>query len=152
MCGTDRAARRPPPRLPFRSPASGVGLILSGGHHRATKRSMIVRYQTYMGLMFAIAWFFFGGLVTVATLDRFHPFLFLGGYSEPPAIWSLGTLLGLTVMPILLIFGGIPAAVQMMRGRPWKMAAAIALAMCATTWTFVVIVVFWGPSLWGWTW
>lgn len=69
----------------------------------------------------------------------------MGGVFEPPAIWSIARDLGLVVQPFLLIFGGAPAAIQIISGRPWEMAAVVAFAICVTTWLTLMVVVIWGP-------
>jgi len=76
----------------------------------------------------------------------------IGGVFAPPAIWSLARDLGVTVLPILLIFGGAPAAVQIARGRPWRKLAIIAFALCGITWLVLNVVVLWGFNIWGWSW
>jgi hypothetical protein len=103
------------------------------------------------GLAFFLFWFLFGGAVAAWTADLFI-MASMGGVFEPPAIWSFARDIGLTVLPILLVFGGAPAAIQIMRRRPWRMAAVVAFAICATTWLVLMVVVVWGPPLWGWSW
>jgi hypothetical protein len=103
------------------------------------------------GLLFLLLWFIIGGAVSSVTVSLFL-FWSIGGVFEPPAIWSLCRDLGLTVMPIVLTFGGVPAAVQIMRGRPWERAASISFAICVITWIVLWFVVDLGPSIWGWTW
>lgn len=103
------------------------------------------------GLLFFLAWFVCGGLAAANTV----PWLLLytiGGVSTPPAIWSLCLFLGVIVLPILLPLGGVPAAIRIARGRPWEKVALLAFAVCATAWLLLAGTVFWGPSVFGWTW
>lgn len=103
------------------------------------------------GLVFFALWFLVGGAVSAWTTDLFI-IASIGGVFEPPAIWSLFRDLGLVALPFLLIFGGAPVAIQIMRGQPWQKIAVIAFAICATTWLVHMVVVIWGPPTWGWSW
>lgn len=103
------------------------------------------------GLAFFALWFLVGGAVSAWTTDLFI-MASMGGVFEPPAIWSHARDLGLVALPFLLVFGGAPAAIQIMRGRPWHMAAVIAFATCAAIWLVLMVVVIWGPPIWGWSW
>ncbi|KPK12687.1 MAG: hypothetical protein AMJ68_01195 [Acidithiobacillales bacterium SG8_45] len=76
----------------------------------------------------------------------------MGGIYDPPAIWSFFRDVGLTVMPIMLVFGGLPAAIQIAKGRAWKTIALLSFASCAITYVIIQVVVVWGPSIWGWWW
>lgn len=109
------------------------------------------RSETRNGLGFFFLWAVVGSAVTIGTLGIFFPYL-IGGYGEPPRIFWICLNLGFTAMPILLIFGGLPAAIQMIRGRPWQTAALASFALCITTWAALTFVVVFGPSIWGWTW
>lgn len=103
------------------------------------------------GLAFFALWFVAGGIVTVWTTDLFL-MVSMGGVFKPPAIWSLARDIGLVALPFLLVFGGAPAAIQILRGRSWHTAAVVALSTCATTWLVLMVVVIWGPRTWGWSW
>ena len=103
------------------------------------------------GLVFFFFWFLVGGVITAWTTDLFI-MASMGGISKPPAIWSIARDLGLMALPLLLIFGGAPSAIQIMRGRSWRMVAVVTFAICATTWLALMVVVIWGPPIWGWSW
>ena len=102
-------------------------------------------------LVFLAVWLFVGGAISAWTVDLFL-MASMGGVFEPPALWSLARDFGVVVLPLLLILGGVPATIQIMRGRPWKRTAVITFATCATTWLALMVVVIWGPPIWGWAW
>lgn len=112
---------------------------------------MAQRPEALRGLGFLLAWMVVGGVATSLTLRHFSPYL-IGGFSEPPLIFWICLNLGFFVLPILLIFGGIPAAILIMRNRRWKPAAIISFVVAVTTWAVLTFVVVFGPSVWGWTW
>ena len=68
------------------------------------------------GLVFFFLWFLVGVGITDWTTDLFI-MASMGGVFQPPAIWSFARDLGLMALPILLVFGGAPAAIQIMRSR-----------------------------------
>jgi hypothetical protein len=85
------------------------------------------------GFILIILWFFVGAIISLFPLML----AFLGGMAgvfDPPAIWSLTQILTMYVLPFLYMLGGIPAAIQMMRGRPWRGAFWISFKICAFTW------------------
>ena len=102
------------------------------------------------GLVFFALWFLVGGGVIAWTMELFI-MASMGGVFEPPAIWTFARDFGFVALPFLP-FGGAPAAIKIMRGRPWKIAAVVAFAICATIWVALMLVVIWGPPVWGWSW
>ena len=88
------------------------------------------------GLGIFFLWFVLGGAVTFFSSFFFFP---IGGISTPPAIWYLAQSLAMKVMPFILMLGGIPAAIQKMRGRPWRNAAAFSFGICAITWGIIML-------------
>jgi hypothetical protein len=109
------------------------------------------RREIFKGLGFLFGWGAVGWAVTSLTLQHFFPYL-LTGFSAPPEIFWVCLHLGIYVMPFLLILGGVPGAIQLMRRRPWKAAAIVSFTICATTWAVLTFIVVFGPSVWGWTW
>ena len=103
------------------------------------------------GFRFFLKWFLVGALVAALTYVVLA-IAAIGGVSTPPDIWVLCISLGMVVLPFLLMLGGVPAAIQIARGREWKRAAKIAFVMCAASWLVIVGVVFLGPFIFGWKW
>ncbi len=101
------------------------------------------------GLAFLVAWALVGYVIPRGT---FYQFLFAssGGNSESPGAWALARNLGVSLFPVLLIFGGAPAAVQIARGRPWRMVAAVALGLCWAAWLLAKAIAVWAPNPFGW--
>ena len=84
------------------------------------------------GLILFILWFFVGVIISVFPLML----AFLGGMGgvyDPPAIWSLAQFLAMYVLPLLYVLGGLPAAIQIMRDRPWRDAFWISFGICVFT-------------------
>lgn len=96
---------------------------------------------TAKAILLGLAWFVVGGAVGGATAILFA-IGSLGGVSTPPAYWWVFVKLGIFLLPPLLALGGIPAAIQLARDKPWMPAAAVA---------FVVDVVAWLVIMVGWT-
>lgn len=103
------------------------------------------------GFRFFLGWFIAGGSVALVTFVMFV-IAGIGGVSAPPDIWMLFRMLGLFVLPPVLTLGGVPAAIQITHGKAWKKSALIALAVCAISWLILVGVVFFGPTVFGWSW
>ena len=103
------------------------------------------------GVRFFFAWFLAGGVVALVTWVMMA-MAGMGGVWTPPDAWLFFHRLGLTVLPLLLIFGGVPTAERISRGLAWRKTAAISVAVCVTAWVVIVGVVFFGPSLFGWSW
>lgn len=102
------------------------------------------------GFRFFLGWFVVGGLVALVTFVMFL-IAAIGGVSAPPDIWMFFYSLGIVVLPILLTLGGVPAAIQIARGKAWRKTASVALAVCVTSWVVVVGVVLLAPSILGWS-
>ncbi|WP_338466245.1 hypothetical protein RXV95_11810 [Novosphingobium sp. ZN18A2] len=109
-----------------------------------------MRYR-HQAILFFAGWFLLGAAVATATLWEFV-IASIGGVFDPPVVWTLARDIGSLVLPLLLSLGGIPAAVQIWRRRPWKMAALVSLATCALAWFVFVFLVLWAPGVFGWTW
>lgn len=103
------------------------------------------------GIAFFAGWFVGGGILAIIIAEHFL-IASIGGYADPPAIWTIARDLGLSVMPVLLLFGGVPAAVQIVRGRRWQTTAFVSLIVCGVSWAALMIVVWSGPDIFGWTW
>jgi len=103
------------------------------------------------GYRFFFLWFFVGGLLALMTFVMFL-MAAVGGVSTPPGIWMIFWGLGLVALPVLLALGGLPAAVQISHGREWKKTALITLAVCIASWVVIAGIVFFGPSIFGWSW
>jgi hypothetical protein len=97
-----------------------------------------------------LAWFILGGSLALWTLGMFALGL-MGGSGMLSPIWWTCLRLGEAVLPILLPFGGVPAAIQLGRGRKWKKIALVSFAVCATTWIVLAgVVIFWRSRFGGW--
>lgn len=103
------------------------------------------------GFRFFLAWFVLGGSVALVTFVMLV-FAGIGGFRTPPDTWVTFHLLGLFVLPFLLTLGGVPAAIQIAHGHAWKKTAWTAFVVCAATWLVIVGVVFFGPSIFDWSW
>jgi len=104
-----------------------------------------------LALTFFAAWFLMGAIIGGMIAGSFV-IASLGGVFEPPAIWKFARDLGITVLPFLLMFGGVPAAIQIWRGRRWEPAAAVSFIICGISCLVLIVVVKRGPELFGWTW
>jgi len=102
-------------------------------------------------LSFFAAWFVAGSFIAGATIWEFA-IASIGGVSDPPVIWTLANGHGSSLLALLLPFGGIPASIEIWRGRKWKKVAAITFGACVIVWSALVFVVFIAPQLLGWTW
>ena len=116
-----------------------------------TSTGRLRRSGTLKGLGFLLGWGVVGWTVTSLTLRHFFPYLLVGNFAPPKVFW-VSLHLGIYLMPIVLIFGGLPAAIQLMRGRPWKVAALVSFAICLIIWAVPTFIVVLGPSIWGWVW
>lgn len=102
-------------------------------------------------LLFYLLWLFFGGAFSSWMIEQFL-MASIGGVFEPPALWSFARDLGMITLPLLSIFGGAPAAIQIIRKRPWKKVAVVSLLTYLAIHLALMTIVIWGPPLWGWTW
>ena len=84
------------------------------------------------GILFFIVWFVIGGWIGVMTCGILA-FGVLGGNGEPRMVSVLRSLCPFVLLPVLAL-GGLPAAIEIARGRPWKRSAVIAFAVCVVTW------------------
>ena len=116
-----------------------------------TRSDGSAHYGRKDGFRFFLAWFLAGGSVALVTWVLMA-IAGMGGVWTPPDTWATFHLLGLVVLPFLLILGGVPAASRISRGLAWKKTAAISLAVCVASWLVIVGVVFFGPSIFGWSW
>ena len=117
----------------------------------STNREESARSARASGYRFFFTWFFFGGFLGLATFVMFL-MAAIGGVSTPPGIWIIFWGLGLVGLPVLLALGGLPAAIQISHGNPWKKTARISFAVCIASWVVIAGIVFLGPSIFGWSW
>jgi uncharacterized protein with PQ loop repeat len=103
------------------------------------------------GIRFFFTWFFVGGTVAFVTFMVLM-FAAMGGAWMPPGPWLSFHALGILVLPILLTFGGVPAAIRIAQGKAWKKTARVSLAVCVISWTVILGIVLLGPSIFGWSW
>ena len=76
----------------------------------------------------------------------------MGGFAEPPALWLGVHWFGVNVLPPIFLVGGLPSAVQALRGRPFKSTLLISVCAFALAWLPVLATVFWLPRILGWSW
>jgi len=132
--------------------------VLAGAHHwRTIKRNDQMTQnmgrcrRLGQGILLLAAWLVVGWVLAAAIYKNLLPTL-LGGNYKPPEIWRITRDFGLVVLPFLLMLGGVPASIQIWRGRPWRMAFLTALGVCVLSATVVVFIVFFGPAIFGWWW
>ena len=99
----------------------------------ADKKDNIVK-----GIILIILWFFVGAIISVIPLWMAF-ILGMAGHFEPPAIWSLAQFLAICVLPFLLMLGGIPTAIQIMRGRPWRNTFWISFKISVFAWGLIIL-------------
>ena len=89
-------------------------------------------------IIVAIVWMLGGGAVGGMTAVLFAMGA-LGGIHTPPAWWWAVVSFGAFAMPLLLMFGWIPTAVQIKRDKPaWK-TALLTLAVLGVAWLCTMI-------------
>ena len=103
------------------------------------------------GLSVLILWMAVGLFVSAMMYESLFMTM-LGGNYSPPVIWRIARDFGLVVMPVLLVFGGLPLSIQLWRGRPWRRVFLISLGTCLLSVAVVIFVVFYGPGVFGWWW
>ncbi len=92
------------------------------------------------GLVFAAVWFAVGWAVAQLLFATYFDMALWGGEGKS-GLWKATLNFGLTVLPVMLLLGGLPAAIQIWRGRPYRTAMLVPLIICfASTMTVFVIV------------
>jgi cation transport ATPase len=76
----------------------------------------------------------------------------MGGSYDPPALWLWAHWLGMNVLPAMFLLGGLPAAVQALRGYKFVAVLLVSLGTFAFAWLLVMAVIFWLPGFVGWYW
>jgi len=76
----------------------------------------------------------------------------MDGFAEPPALWLGVHWFGVNVLPPIFLVGGLPSAVQALRGRPFKSTLLISVCAFSLAWLPVLATVFWLPRILGWSW
>ena len=104
-----------------------------------------------LGFCLFVVWVLAARVVNWYTID-WLVLAFMGGVFEPPRVWLLAHWLGMTVLPFLLVLGGLPTAIQIGRGRPFKFTLLVSLFVCASAWSMVMTTIIWLPRLMGWHW
>jgi len=79
-------------------------------------------------------------------------YLSIGGVFEPPAIWSFAKDFCMPGFPYLIPLASLPATMQIARGRDWQKFALVAAAVCFSVWLVLMLVIFQGPRIFGWSW
>lgn len=97
------------------------------------------------------AWFVAGWVLMLVIYESLVLTMF-GGISEPPAIWTATRDFGVAFLPFLMLLGGLPTAIQLVRGRPWKKVFGVTIAISAAAYLAVAFIVFFGPEVFNWHW
>ncbi|WP_458878549.1 hypothetical protein [Arenibacterium sp. CAU 1754] len=77
---------------------------------------------------------------------------FMGGVSTPPSIWLRVHWFGMTWLPALFLLGGLPTAIQALRGRDFRNILLVSIGTFSILWVLVIATIFWLPGVLGWNW
>jgi hypothetical protein len=91
-----------------------------------------------LGLALVAVWFAVGFAVARAVFGIIEVAVFWGDGGKT---WKIARDFGVIALPFLLVFGGVPAAIQIWRGRPYRTAIVASLFICLLSTVVVVSIV-----------